>query len=45
MTPHIQSGRVPVDETVVDGFENIVDAFLSMLSGGNTGKMLVRVSS
>jgi NADPH-dependent curcumin reductase CurA len=28
---------------VVDGFEHSVDAFIGMLRGANTGKMLVRV--
>jgi NADPH-dependent curcumin reductase CurA len=27
---------------VVDGFERIVDAFLGMLLGQNTGKIIVR---
>ncbi|MFF3412348.1 NADP-dependent oxidoreductase [Streptomyces sp. NPDC002742] len=40
--PHLQSGRLALDETVVDGFEHIVDAFLGMLSGQNTGKIIVR---
>ncbi|WP_420309385.1 NADP-dependent oxidoreductase [Streptomyces sp. YS-B37] len=40
--PHLQSGRLALDETVVDGFEHIVDAFLLMLRGGNTGKIIVR---
>ncbi|MFD7818944.1 NADP-dependent oxidoreductase [Streptomyces sp. NPDC059785] len=40
--PHIRSGRLLLDETVVDGFGRIVEAFLSMLRGGNTGKMIVR---
>ncbi|MFF6990201.1 zinc-binding dehydrogenase [Streptomyces sp. NPDC010273] len=40
--PHLQSGRLALDETVVDGFEHIVDAFLMMLRGGNTGKIIVR---
>lgn len=40
--PHLQSGRLALDETVVDGFEHIVDAFLAMLSGENTGKIIVR---
>ncbi|MFG2462996.1 NADP-dependent oxidoreductase [Streptomyces sp. NPDC048523] len=40
--PHLQSGRLAPDETVVDGFEHIVDAFLRMLSGQNTGKIIVR---
>ncbi|MFF5426323.1 MULTISPECIES: NADP-dependent oxidoreductase [unclassified Streptomyces] len=40
--PHLQSGRLSLDETVVDGFEHIVDAFLGMLRGRNTGKIIVR---
>ncbi|MFE2581592.1 NADP-dependent oxidoreductase [Streptomyces sp. NPDC059378] len=40
--PHIQSGRLVPDETVVDGFEHIVDAFLGMLHGQNAGKIIVR---
>lgn len=40
--PHLQSGRLAADETVVDGFEHIVDAFLGMLRGENTGKIIVR---
>ncbi|MFD4569962.1 NADP-dependent oxidoreductase [Streptomyces sp. NPDC058467] len=43
--PHLLSGRLVPDETVVDGFERIVEAFLSMLRGGNTGKMIVRHAS
>lgn len=35
-------GAIAYDETVVDGIENAVDAFLSMMRGGNVGKMLVR---
>lgn len=40
--PHLQSGRLAPDQTVVDGFEHIVDAFLGMLHGKNTGKIIVR---
>ncbi|GGQ28206.1 NADP-dependent oxidoreductase [Streptomyces griseomycini] len=40
--PHLQSGRLALDETVVDGFDHIVDAFLGMLRGRNTGKTIVR---
>ncbi|MFF4018493.1 NADP-dependent oxidoreductase [Streptomyces sp. NPDC001843] len=40
--PHLRSGALVADETVVDGFERIVEAFLLMLRGGNTGKILVR---
>jgi hypothetical protein len=45
ITPYVRSGAVRVDETVVEGFENIVDAFLGLLAGENTGKMLVRMNT
>lgn len=38
---HLRSGRLPLDVTVLEGFEHIVDAFLGMLRGENIGKMLV----
>lgn len=41
VVPHLQSGRVGLDETVVEGFGNIVDAFLGMLRGENLGKIIV----
>jgi NADPH-dependent curcumin reductase CurA len=40
--PHLLSGRLALDETIVVGFDRIVDAFVSMLRGGNTGKMIVK---
>ncbi|MGW7260874.1 NADP-dependent oxidoreductase [Streptomyces sp. NPDC054834] len=43
--PHLRSGALVADETVVDGFERIVEAFLRMLRGGNTGKILVRAAT
>lgn len=43
LAPHIRSGRVRADETVVTGFENVVTAFLGMLDGANIGKMIVQV--
>ncbi|MGW0884015.1 NADP-dependent oxidoreductase [Streptomyces sp. NPDC002671] len=43
--PHLRSGALALDETVVDGFDRIVEAFLLMLRGGNTGKILVRKAS
>lgn len=39
--PRLVGGQLALDETVVEGFDRIVDAFLSMLRGGNTGKMIV----
>ncbi|MCJ1694184.1 NADP-dependent oxidoreductase [Rathayibacter caricis] len=43
MSGWFQEGRIAYDETVVDGIENSVEAFLSMMRGGNTGKMVVRI--
>ncbi|WP_053386207.1 NADP-dependent oxidoreductase [Leucobacter japonicus] len=37
------AGKIAYDETIVDGIEHTVDAFLDMMRGANTGKMLVRV--
>lgn len=37
-------GKIAFDETVVDGIENAVDAFLGMMQGANTGKMVVRTA-
>lgn len=39
----VAEGMLAHRETVVDGFEQTVAAFLDLLRGGNTGKMLVRV--
>ena len=43
MTAWFAAGEISYDETVADGIENTVDAFLDMMRGANTGKMLVRV--
>ncbi|WP_030663612.1 NADP-dependent oxidoreductase [Streptomyces rimosus] len=45
LVPHLQAGRVVDAQTVVDGFDGVVDAFLGMLGGANTGKMVVRVGT
>ncbi|MEG9249549.1 NADP-dependent oxidoreductase [Arthrobacter sp. Soc17.1.1.1] len=42
MTGWLADGSVVFDETVVDGIQNAVSAFLDMMDGANTGKMLVR---
>ncbi|GAA2129822.1 NADP-dependent oxidoreductase [Kitasatospora kazusensis] len=44
LVPHLRSGRVVADETVVEGFDRVVDAFLGMLRGENTGKMIVQTA-
>jgi NADPH-dependent curcumin reductase CurA len=37
----VRSGDLKYTETVVDGFENTANAFIDLLAGGNTGKMVV----
>ena len=44
LTAWVKEGRIKYDETVVDGFENTPRAFIGLLQGQNTGKMLVRVT-
>ena len=45
MKAWIASGDVRVRETVADGLENAVDAFIGLFSGRNTGKMIVRLAN
>ncbi|HEX7775385.1 MAG TPA: NADP-dependent oxidoreductase [Parvibaculum sp.] len=39
----IKAGKMKWQETVEDGIENAPKAFLKLFSGGNTGKMLVKI--
>jgi NADPH-dependent curcumin reductase CurA len=43
MGPWLADGTVKSRETVVDGLDHTLDAFLGLFSGQNTGKMLVRL--
>jgi hypothetical protein len=43
MSGWFASGKVVFDETVVDGIEHALEAFDALMSGGNTGKMVVRI--
>ncbi|SEN17865.1 NADP-dependent oxidoreductase [Cryobacterium luteum] len=45
MADWLASGQIVFDETVVDGVENAVDAFLGLMRGENTGKMIVRTGN
>jgi NADPH-dependent curcumin reductase CurA len=40
----LSEGRIKYRETVVEGIENAPDAFIGLLRGENTGKMLVRLA-
>jgi len=45
MTGWLASKEIVFDETVVDGIENSVAAFLGLMKGENTGKMVVRTTT
>jgi NADPH-dependent curcumin reductase CurA len=40
----LRDGSIVARETVVEGLDSAVDAFRALLSGGNTGKMVVRLT-
>ena len=41
--PMIASGQVKVQEDITEGLENAPEAFIKLLTGGNTGKAIVKV--
>ncbi len=43
--PHLQRREIVAAETITKGFDNIAEAFLSMLSGGNLGKAIVSIDA
>lgn len=44
MSRWIGEGRIRWEETIIDGLENTPSAFLSLFSGANKGKLLVKLS-
>jgi NADPH-dependent curcumin reductase CurA len=43
MSGWIAAGKIKWEETVFDGIDRAPDAFIALFSGGNTGKMLVKL--
>ena len=43
VAPLVASGQIKALETVVEGLDRAPDAFISMLKGGNVGKMVVKI--
>jgi len=43
--PWLKAGRVKYEETIVEGIERAVAAFLGLFSGENTGKMIVKLGA
>lgn len=44
MSQWIKTGQIKVIETVINGIENMGVAFCSMMTGGNIGKQVVKIS-
>ncbi|KAM8916191.1 prostaglandin reductase 2 isoform 2-T2 [Spinachia spinachia] len=44
LSQRVQSGQINVLETVVNGIENMGGAFCSMMTGGNIGKQIIKIS-
>jgi NADPH-dependent curcumin reductase CurA len=40
----VSTGQLQADETIVNGLDNAVDAFIGMLNGRNTGKMIISLT-
>lgn len=40
---YLQDGKLTYEETIVEGFENVIDAFLGLFEGDNKGKMIVKI--
>lgn len=39
----LKEGKLKYDETIIEGFENLPEAFIGLFEGKNTGKMVVKV--
>ncbi|MFT5692734.1 MAG: NADPH-dependent curcumin reductase CurA [Oceanicoccus sp.] len=44
MSTWMKEGKVKYQETIFDGIDNAPEAFIGLFSGGNEGKMLVKLS-
>lgn len=43
VAPMIADGQIKVQEDITEGLENAPDAFIKLLTGGNTGKAMVKL--
>ena len=42
MAQWISEGKIKVDETIIEGYENMPEAFIGLFKGSNLGKMVVK---
>ena len=42
MAQWVNEGKIKSQETIVEGFENMPEAFLGLFTGNNVGKMIVK---
>jgi len=45
MTPWLAAGKIKYREDVIEGLANAPAAFIGMLTGGNFGKLVVRMDA
>lgn len=45
MVPLVESGKIKAKETIIQGFDKIVDAFIGIFSGKSKGKIVVDLNS
>ncbi len=43
LTSWLNEGKITFEETIVEGFDNIPQAFLDLFEGKNKGKMIVKI--
>ena len=43
MESWVSEGKIKTKETIVEGLDNAVDAFLALFTGDNFGKMIVKL--
>ena len=42
MAKWVDEGKIKTQETIIEGFEKMPDAFLGLFTGNNVGKMIVK---
>ena len=45
MSAWVKDGKVMIQEDIVDGLENAPKAFIGLLEGQNSGKLVIRVAN